>query len=145
MKDFSLQWLLTLRKNELKEIESELVEANNKIDNNEAEIREKENVIKNLKELNRGEFDSWKLIMYQKTIKDCKRMIHNLENKREFLIKEKNLISQKYKNKDKEIQSLEKQKKEYIKKEKLKQKKKEEAELNELSLIVNGGKIYDES
>lgn len=144
MKKFPLEWLITVKKNELKEIEVELSTINNKISENENVIIEKQEFIKVLKSMTRGTFDSWKISMAHKSIKDCNGIIKNLENKREFLLKEKNLISQRYKNKDKELEALRKQKNDFISIEKQKIKKKEEAELNELSLLMRGEYDDDE-
>ena len=138
MKKFPLEWFIVVKKNELKEIEFELSDINNKITDNENAILENQEFIKILKTMRTGEFNSWNLLMANKTIKDCNGIIKNLENKRVFLTKEKNLVSEKYKNKNNELEALKKQKIEFIKVEKQKINKKEEAELNELSLLMRG-------
>ena len=46
MKKFPLEWLITVKKNELKEIEVELSTINNKISENENVIIEKQEFIK---------------------------------------------------------------------------------------------------
>lgn len=133
---FSLEWLLNIRKNELSSIELELVGINNKI----AENTEKQNKNNDLiSKFNANLYsctETWKVPSLIRSIESCENSNQKLKEELKYLLKEKEMILARYNQKNIEVKLLGKSKENFITKEKNRQSKKEEAEINELSLIM---------
>ena len=133
---FSLEWLLNIRKNELSSIELELVGINNKI----AENTEKQNKNNDLiSKFNANLYsctETWKVPSIIRSIESCENSNQKLKEELKYLLKEKEMILARYNQKNIEVKLLGKSKENFITKEKNRQSKKEEAETNELSLIM---------
>lgn len=133
---FSLEWLLNIRKNELSSIELELVGINNKI----AENTEKQNKNNDLiSKFNANLYsctETWKVPSIIRSIESCENSNQKLKEELKYLLKEKEMILARYNQKNIEVKLLGKSKENFITKEKNRQSKKEEAEINELSLIM---------
>lgn len=132
---YSLDWLLGIRKNELSSIEMELGVVNNKISEVNGLIeRNKLSIQKNKENLYSCEY-SWKIQSSIQFIENCERVNKDLSKKLDFLCKERDMILVRYNNKSIEVKMLEKSKTRFLEKENLIRSKKQEAEINELSLI----------
>lgn len=145
MKKFPLEWLLVLKKNEVKEIEANISSINEKIMLVESSIIEKEQFVKELKNSLTFSGESWMIPIIQKSIKDTTGNIAELEKEKKYLYKEKDLIVERYKIKNKDYEVLKKQKKSFRASEIQKINKIEEGRLNELSLLLKGVEDLNEN
>ena len=145
MKKFPLEWLLVLKKNEVKEIEANISSINEKIMLVESSIIEKEQFVKELKNSLTFSGESWMIPIIQKSIKDTTGNIAELEKEKKYLYKEKDLIVERYKIKNKDYEVLKKQKKSFRASEIQKMNKIEEGRLNELSLLLKGVEDLNEN
>lgn len=133
---FSLEWLLNIRKNELSSIELELVGINNKIAEN-TEKQDKNNEL--ISKFNANLYsctETWKVPSIIRSIENCENSNQKLKEELKYLLKEKEMILARYNQKNIEVKLLDKSKANFITKEKNRRSKKEEAEINELSLIT---------
>lgn len=133
---FSLEWLLNIRKNELNSIELELVEINTKISENTSS-QEKNDLSISIFQRNLYTCtETWKIPSIIRSIESCEEANTLLQKELIYLMKDKEMIFNRYKQKHIEVKLLEKSKSNFITKEKIRISKKEEAEINQLSLIA---------
>lgn len=133
---FSLEWLLKLRKSELSSIELELANINSTISENLQKQKKNNEFILKLKNNLNNCTESWEILSLNRSILSCENIKISLDEEFTFLQKEKTMIYEKYKNKNKGTQLLEKVKDTYIEEVKQIKSKKQQAEINELSLLI---------
>ena len=133
---YSLDWLINIRKNELNSIEFELSKVNNKISENMEKQSDNDKLISNLKTSLYNCDVSWSVPSILRSIEEGENVEHKLNEELKYLFKEKDMILNRYNQKNIEIKLLNKGKDNFLLKEKEKKDKKEELEINELSLLT---------
>lgn len=133
---FSLEWLINIRRNELSSIEMELSAANNKIAEVNSNIDKNNDLISSHKRVLYSAEQGWKIQSAIQSIENCEKANESLEEELSYLIKDKEMILNRYNNKSIEVKLLDKSKERFLEREKLSRSKKEEAEINELALIT---------
>ncbi|XZH82585.1 hypothetical protein ACSW8S_18295 (plasmid) [Clostridium perfringens] len=133
---FSLEWLLKMKQNELSTLEMELIDMNSKIHSQLKLIEDNKVFLDKLKENLQSSLYIWQINSTLRSIESGKKRHVELDSELVYLKKEQQMILSKYNSKNCEIKVLEKLKHNYIEQEKIKKSKKEEAELNELALLV---------
>lgn len=132
---FSMEWLLNIRRNELNVIEMELSAVNNKISEVNSHIEKNESLISQHKKVLYSAMQTWKIQSAIVSIENCELANAKLLEELSFLNKDKEMILNRYNNKNIEVKMLEKSRERFLEKEKLSRSKKDEAEINELALI----------
>lgn len=133
---FSLEWLISIRRDELNAIEMELNSANNKIYDVNSRIDRNNDLILSHKKILYSAEQSWKIQSAIQSIENCEKSNEDLEQELTYLIKDKEMILNRYNSKNIEIKMLNKSRDRFLEKEKIARSKKEEAEINELALIM---------
>lgn len=133
---FSLEWLLNIKKNELSSIEVELTAINSSIAHNQ-DIQEhnKQSIVKFQSQLYNC-CESWTISSTVRSIENLETVNSKLQEELKFLLKDKEMILNRYNKKHTEIKLLEKAKSNFLTKERERISKKEQAEIHELSLIT---------
>lgn len=133
---FSLEWLLKIRQNELNSIELELTTVNSSISNNLSMQESNKNAITKFQSQLYGCCESWKISSTVRSIENLEAVNSKLKEDLNFLLKDKEMILNRYNKKHIEIKLLEKAKSNFLTKENERISKKEQAEIHELSLIA---------
>lgn len=133
---FSLEWLLNIRQNELSSIELELMSINSSISDNLAMQESNNNSISKFQSQLYDCCETWKISSVIRSIENLETVNFKLQEDLNFLLKDKEMILNRYNKKHTEIKLLEKSKSNFLTKEKERISKKEQAEIHELSLIT---------
>lgn len=133
---FSLEWLLNIKQNELSSIELELTTINSSIAHNQDMQESNKQAILKFKSQLYNCYETWYIFPTVRSIENLESVNAKLQKELTFLLKDKEMILNRYNNKHTEIKLLEKAKSNFLTKEKERIDKKEQAEIQELSLIT---------
>lgn len=133
---YSLDWLLNIRKNELSSIEVELNSVNSAISDNLENQNNNNIAISKFQNQIYSCGKTWLIASLIRSVENLELSNIKLQDDLNYLIKDKEMILNRYNSKHIEIKLLEKSKSKFLASEQIRKNKKEQADLNELSLII---------